>query len=352
TTLTQTGQIIGSPLYMSPEQALGKPIDARTDIYSSGCVLFHALTGAPPIEGANSIETLFKHTMEVPPSLTDASIGTTFPKELEKIAATALQKDPDRRQQSFDQLRSQLAAVRLPAAGDSSGERSSPAKVERTPYTVIDPKAVDLHLSRSGRSGFNFRLALCGCITAVVMIVALAAYILLGAHETVKGDGQSSGIAGSEKISLDPPDPDVQLLNQGMGSQHSGFANVIIDQDINFHHKTFNLNDKNFGDDAMIYLVKRLKEKNYSVELLDLNGSSVGDRGVAALQHLPLTGLWLDHSNVTGAGLQTISRMQTLTDLHIANLRLQSKDVQCLQNLKHLKKLDMSISFEYSEPRM
>ncbi|HEY9784545.1 MAG TPA: serine/threonine-protein kinase [Candidatus Obscuribacterales bacterium] len=63
-TLTKTGEIFGSPLYMSPEQCMGIAVDHRSDLYSLGCVLYEALTGAPPFIGDNALTTMMRHQSE------------------------------------------------------------------------------------------------------------------------------------------------------------------------------------------------------------------------------------------------------------------------------------------------
>ena len=68
-TLTKTGEIFGSPLYMSPEQCSGEQIDFRTDVYSLGCVLFEALTRTPPLVGSNALRTMMLHQSQPAPSL-------------------------------------------------------------------------------------------------------------------------------------------------------------------------------------------------------------------------------------------------------------------------------------------
>ena len=96
-TLTRTGEIFGSPLYMSPEQCLGIAVDHRSDLYSLGCSIYEALTGAPPMLGENALSTMMKHQMEKPLSLKDASLGITFPAEVETLVAKLLEKDPEKR---------------------------------------------------------------------------------------------------------------------------------------------------------------------------------------------------------------------------------------------------------------
>lgn len=111
-TLTKTGEIFGSPLYMSPEQCTGTMVDHRTDIYSLGCVFFELLTGAPPFIGENALSTMMKHQSEVPISLKEASLGTVFPAELEEIVAKLLEKDPNHRYQNANALAADLITLR------------------------------------------------------------------------------------------------------------------------------------------------------------------------------------------------------------------------------------------------
>ncbi len=107
-TLTKTGEIFGSPLYMSPEQCLGTGVDRRSDLYSLGCVIYEALTGAPPILGDNALSTMMKHQSDTPISLKEASLGIEFPEQIEAIVAKLLRKDPDSRYQSANLLTEEL----------------------------------------------------------------------------------------------------------------------------------------------------------------------------------------------------------------------------------------------------
>ena len=110
--LTRTGEIFGSPLYMSPEQCAGQRVDHRSDIYSLGCVLFESLTGTPPFVGENALATMMQHTSSSPPTLKEASLGKEFPPELEKILASALAKSPQSRYQNLGLMAHDLGALR------------------------------------------------------------------------------------------------------------------------------------------------------------------------------------------------------------------------------------------------
>jgi serine/threonine-protein kinase len=106
--LTKTGMIVGTPLYMSPEQCRGMELDHRTDIYSLGCVLYFALTGQEPIQGNTALDTLYRHTAQAPKSFKEACPDVELPARLEQAIMKALEKDPDDRQQSMMELRNDI----------------------------------------------------------------------------------------------------------------------------------------------------------------------------------------------------------------------------------------------------
>lgn len=123
--ITQTGEIYGSPFYVSPEQALGTPVDLRSDIYSLGCVIFECIAGVPPFVGDNAMQTAMKHMHNEPPLLSSVS-ATALPAGLETIVSTCLKKAPEDRYQSAEELLNALSAVqkgerlRTPARGKKS----------------------------------------------------------------------------------------------------------------------------------------------------------------------------------------------------------------------------------------
>lgn len=121
-TLTKTGEIFGSPLYMSPEQCMGVAVDHRSDLYSLGCVFYEALTSAPPFMGESALSTMMKHQAENQATLKEASLGLHFPPGLEHVISKLLEKDPQHRYQSASQLASDLIHVER---GLSEGEEQA-----------------------------------------------------------------------------------------------------------------------------------------------------------------------------------------------------------------------------------
>jgi serine/threonine protein kinase len=147
---TREGQVVGTPYYMSPEQALGQDLDHRSDIFSVGVVLYELATTQKPFTGSNLGEIVSKILHGQPPAI--ARLNYDVPPELERITLKCLQKQPDRRYQSARELMVDLQNLRraLDAGQDASGldrlagttdaYHAPPPEVE-----VSDPK----HLAQS-----------------------------------------------------------------------------------------------------------------------------------------------------------------------------------------------------------
>lgn len=106
--LTKSGEIWGSPFYMSPEQCTGGTVDNRSDIYSLGVVMFRALTGEVPHRGASFPETIARKLSEYPPSFDSIAPGLNLPEKLEAVVLKCLCKQPDERFNSMQELRAEL----------------------------------------------------------------------------------------------------------------------------------------------------------------------------------------------------------------------------------------------------
>jgi eukaryotic-like serine/threonine-protein kinase len=128
-TMTQTAQVIGTAQYLSPEQARGERVDARSDLYSTGCLLYELLTGRPPFTGDSPVAIAYQHVKEdpVPPSQIDPEV----PPWADAIVLKAMQKDPADRYQSAGEMRNDIQralagaplAAPMPAAAYGPGTR-------------------------------------------------------------------------------------------------------------------------------------------------------------------------------------------------------------------------------------
>jgi serine/threonine protein kinase/tetratricopeptide (TPR) repeat protein len=126
---TAVGQVLGTAAYMSPEQAEGKPVDHRTDIFSLGIVLYEMATGEKPFKGETRISTISSILKDTPPSISE--VKQTLPRHLGRIVNRCLEKNADRRFQSAKDLRNDLAGLKREidsgqyASGTSVSEMSS-----------------------------------------------------------------------------------------------------------------------------------------------------------------------------------------------------------------------------------
>jgi predicted Zn-dependent protease/tRNA A-37 threonylcarbamoyl transferase component Bud32 len=107
--LTQTGEIFGSPFYMSPEQCQGMPLDARADLYSLGCTMYESLVGTPPFPGNNAVETLYKHLHEIPRFPVEARCR--IPEPVQQLVEKLLCKQKEKRYQTAAAVKATLEYI-------------------------------------------------------------------------------------------------------------------------------------------------------------------------------------------------------------------------------------------------
>ncbi|QQR56953.1 MAG: protein kinase [Candidatus Melainabacteria bacterium] len=138
--LTQMGEVCGSPVYMSPEQCQGMPLDPRSDIYSMGIVMYETLTNKLPLLGKTLVETMHKHIMEAPTPFSESRPDLYIPERVEQVIFKALSKNPDDRQQSMKELATEIDMA-IPKRGKSF-TISSFSEIDRPQKAPADNKKV------------------------------------------------------------------------------------------------------------------------------------------------------------------------------------------------------------------
>jgi serine/threonine-protein kinase len=127
--LTRNGQILGTPHYMSPEQIAGRAIDARSDVYSLGCLYFHMLSGRPPFLDGDDMQVLYRQIHEAPPRLDSVLPGA--PPGMQAVLDRALAKAPEAR---FASMRELSEALRALSPRRTVGE---PARAQPSPWPLV-----------------------------------------------------------------------------------------------------------------------------------------------------------------------------------------------------------------------
>ena len=136
---TATGQVMGTPEYLSPEQARGERVDFRSDVYSLGVVVFEIFAGEVPFRGESAVSVIFKHLQAAPP-LDDPSL----PERLRPVLGRALAKEPSRRFATAGEMADALAEVAAEASGDT---RPLAPATRRLPVAGLETRSVDLTLT-------------------------------------------------------------------------------------------------------------------------------------------------------------------------------------------------------------
>ncbi len=183
--VTTTGDILGTVAYLSPEQVQNQEPDARSDVYSLGIVLYELLLGRVPFQAETHIATAMKHVNEQPARPRGVRAG--IPKSLEAVVLKALEKDPDHRYQSADDLQRALKAC-------------EPGASETVRLRVPEPARPLPEPSSTASSPTRAVAPVVAVILGVILIAALVAYVVnesSPSHRQSQSDGSSNGRVGA-----------------------------------------------------------------------------------------------------------------------------------------------------------
>ena len=180
--LTQEGMVFGTPEFMSPEQAQGKTLDARSDIYSLAVILYEVLTGKLPFSARTPMEYIQKHVMEQPIPLNQRVEDKSFPAALEAVINQALSKDPDDRYQTaaeFAEALQQSLDANAPAPPVSEVQPSTPEPAIAEPRTPAPATAAPTQPVQSA-PGVGLLIGVAaGCLlVGVILAVIIMRYVL------------------------------------------------------------------------------------------------------------------------------------------------------------------------------
>ena len=196
-TMTQTNAVVGTAQYLSPEQARGETVDERSDLYSTGVVLFELLTGRPPFKGDSAVAVAYQHVEQIPP--TPSSILSDIPDSLDRVVLKALAKNRDDRYRSAAEMLSDLQRVArgmdvgappadswatevLPSAGLVGARAAVPAATSTvsTPAAGVSSTSTSLPAVSSDGDAASKAAAARKRRTAIIMTLVVIALLLIG----------------------------------------------------------------------------------------------------------------------------------------------------------------------------
>ncbi|MFE5035195.1 protein kinase [Streptomyces sp. NPDC056683] len=229
TTMTQTGMVMGTPQYLSPEQALGKAVDHRSDLYATGCLLYELLALRPPFIGETPLAVVYQHVQDIPVPPSQTSEGVA-PPELDGLVMRSLAKEPDDRFQTAEEMRGLVQyglqmlydqgghtgtwntgpvtvhdGRQTPAAGfagttamphpaTGAGTTQIPQPILPGGYGAGDDGGFEGHGNKGSGRGRLW-------ILAVLAVIAIAAGVALALNKGGGGDGGGSGASQSPTVS-------------------------------------------------------------------------------------------------------------------------------------------------------
>ncbi len=196
-TMTQTNAVVGTAQYLSPEQARGETVDARSDLYSTGVVLFELLTGRPPFKGDSAVAVAYQHVEQIPP--TPSSILPDIPDSLDRVVLKALAKNRDDRYRSAAEMLSDLQRVArgmdvgappadswatevLPSAGLVGARAAVPAATSTVsaPAAGVSSTSTSLPAVSSDGDAASKAATARKRRTAIIMTLVVIALLLIG----------------------------------------------------------------------------------------------------------------------------------------------------------------------------
>lgn len=315
--LTRTGEVLGSPPYMSPEQCKGLQLDARTDIYSLGCLMFEVLTGRTPFTGDNFMEIVFKHMEATAPTLRATRPDREFSPRLEALVAKCLAKRRADRFQTMEEVQAELEQV------------------------YVD-------LRNPGRARGKNTMAIVGATVGGALLIGV---LVIGGMSWMKHNQPAPVPVPVAATPVEQASSfDIDLARAAVQSRISG--------------NSLTLDSQSYTDDVM-----RVVAEHSDIELLDLRHSAVTDKGLEYLSKtrspikqlrleelnfvtsdgmkyltgFPLEYLNIQQTDVKDAGIIEISKIKTLMDLELARVDFGLEGLKSLTTLPKLSALDLTM---------
>lgn len=322
TRMTQTGELIGTPQYMSPEQCRGGVLDARSDIYALGCVMFEAITGKALFSGHSMVSVIVDQMNTQPRTLQETRPDMAFPGHLEDIIAKVLAKDPPDRYQSMNELAQELISVQKVIAQQKASSWSK------------------MRVFRLNREQRNLFLLMLGSFATLATVAITSVSFIKVVHDSqtthiqrailtnpIVGKGTAPDVKVQERRKL------VRYLNMEKADDEL-MRNFF---DVDTGTARLDLDNGKITSES-IYFISLQK----SVKRLHLEKAKIRDTDLTFLPGMPkLDHLYLDNTKITDDGLTYVAQMPSLDRLFISFTPVTDRGVERLAKSK-LKWINLS----------
>ena len=332
--LTTTGGVIGSPLYMSPEQASGREVTTQSDLYSLGAMMFRSLTGRPPLRAASSIETIMLVASTSPPKI--QTIKETVPTEIANLVDGLLEKEPAARPDI-----SEVVIPTLKAVADGLGTKlETPEEITR----------------RAGGKSFNRKYAaiISGVLAITFLSASISIYWLL----------KNPKLFDTKQLELEVINDDetVKPINAIVDRlppvKESSVKNLHLKvEDFKAPHSDVINWENTNADDKSLFLIPQpetvteLRLNKTKVETLKalprfenlkrlyLGETNISNHSLKNITELPLETLDLEDTKVSDEGLKEIAKLRAINFLILSTSEVTASGFKYLKPLNYLRNL-------------
>lgn len=333
--LTMTGAIVGSPLYMSPEQASGRAVTLESDLYSLGAIMFRSLTGTPPIQGSTAMETIMLVSSSSPPSISKLVDEGELPKNLCDLIDDLLSTDPSQRPSLQDVVIPTLEKV---------GEQ--PEHFDHTDHSSRSNHSDQLHSLISGtESGVKtdkgvFGPALVISLSAIVGLIGIVWYQIHAKSDKLPTENPLvAPVHGIAETSAEIPREDIDRMA------------TVYDAQTADQHQVYRV----FTNETLLGIKPPfITSRNSSLTDADLakiaqpqlfRDIDVSQTKVTSLKELQrfscVEKLQLEDLKLADGALKVVHKLNLLSSLYLKNTNVKNEDLQHLISLKRLSLLDL-----------
>lgn len=333
---TKTGIALGSPAYISPEQASGKDVDERSDLYSVGCLMFEVLTGQKPFQATTVPALIMKQINEPPPRLSDVAADRNYPEEIEEIIAKCLKKDPDERYASATELRTDLQDLKdkgvvVYGQIENSSQSGSASRMDEFLMTGLQLTKPKHPLARKA-----------ALVAASLILTGVMAYLIVNMN-TAPIDTSVS--------------PEVKKMTISGSNESSDYGDMLLKEHVHSYHKSppewVQCRFKGGG----VKLVDVANQARATKKApgawpyyIDCRDSDLNDEQLNTITFLELLGLRLDRTHITDESLKnSVNKITTLKELCISGTKITDAGIKNLTDLKDLGSINIAENTELTD---